>query len=33
GKHSIMEYLLSPLMIGVDKAFSEPVNTKRLDTP
>ncbi|EGS2676151.1 HlyD family type I secretion periplasmic adaptor subunit [Salmonella enterica] len=33
GKHSIMEYLLSPLMKGVDKAFSEPVNTKRLDTP
>ncbi|HGB3055125.1 TPA: SPI-4 type I secretion system protein SiiD, partial [Salmonella enterica subsp. enterica serovar Chailey] len=28
GKHSIMEYLLSPLMKGVDKAFSEPVNTK-----
>ncbi|EAN6044505.1 type-I secretion protein, partial [Salmonella enterica subsp. enterica serovar Anatum] len=25
--------LLSPLMKGVDKAFSEPVNTKRLDTP
>ncbi|EHL7648000.1 type-I secretion protein, partial [Salmonella enterica subsp. enterica serovar Typhimurium] len=24
---------LSPLMKGVDKAFSEPVNTKRLDTP
>ncbi|EDB1550364.1 TPA_asm: type-I secretion protein, partial [Salmonella enterica subsp. enterica] len=23
----------SPLMKGVDKAFSEPVNTKRLDTP
>ncbi|EAN7572645.1 type-I secretion protein, partial [Salmonella enterica subsp. enterica serovar Typhimurium] len=22
-----------PLMKGVDKAFSEPVNTKRLDTP
>lgn len=31
GKHSIMEYLLSPLMKGVDKAFSEPVNTKRLN--
>ncbi|ECH1635195.1 type-I secretion protein, partial [Salmonella enterica] len=26
-----MEYLLSPLMKGVDKAFSEPVNTKRLN--
>lgn len=29
GKHSIMQYLVSPLLKGVDKAFSEPVNPVR----
>ena len=29
GKHSIMEYLMSPLMKGVGTALSEPVNTQK----
>lgn len=30
GKHSIMEYLISPLIKGVGTALSEPVNTKKV---